>query len=348
MDSANCEGEDMKEKIGEWLQRIRGNPMLLRQLYGITVICGLFLLSFTLKSELESGKYVVDKDGAVVGIERRSLNAYEEYPVHVSIRKNKISIEQDIIISKKSVKELRKKKKADRKTSSQETKQDLELELNHILSEVESSEEKKISLPTELTDGTKIVWEKANTGWKSELGIVGLYFLMVVLLVYRHLAPKKRKKTKEDEELLRGLPRFVNQLVMMMFAGVILSDAFDRICQSYQMIPEKARSEFEAEMVTLYENHSNHVISTAAVLNDFAGKNNVTEMMRISTILIENERRGSDVVESLTRESRFLWEERKIVAAEKGKGIDTKMAGPLGVLLILLIVITMAPAMLAM
>lgn len=348
MDSADCEGEDMKENIRTCLQVVRGNPMLLRQLYGITVICGLFLLTFTLKSGWENGKYVVDKRGEVVGIERRSLNAYEEYPVHVRIRKGKISIEQDIIISKKSVKELRKKTKDDRRTKVKESKQDLELELSHILSDVESSEEKKINLPTELMDGTRIVWEKANTGWKSELGIIGMYILMVVLLLYHHLVPKKRKKTKEDEELLRGLPRFVNQLVMMMYAGVILSDAFDRICQSYRMIPEKARSEFEEAMVTLYENHADHVISTATVLNDFAGKNNVTEMMRISTILIENEKRGSDVVESLTRESRFLWEERKIVAAEKGKGIDTKMAGPLGVLLILLIVITMAPAMLAM
>lgn len=54
------------------------------------------------------------------------------------------------------------------------------------------------------------------------------------------------------------------------------------------------------------------------------------------------------MVESLSRESRFLWEERKIVAAEKGKAIDTKMAGPLGLLLILLIVVTMAPAILVM
>lgn len=348
MDPADCEGEDMKERIKEGIRIVRENPLLLRQLYGITVICGLFLLSFTLKSGLEKGKYIVDKSGGVVGIERRSLNAYEEYPVHVRIRSDKASLEQDIIISKKSVKELRKKNQNSGKKSAKEAKQDLELELSHILTDVESSAEKKITLPTELTDGTKIVWEKADTGWKSELGIVGLYVLIILLLLYHHLGPKKKKKSKNQEGLLRGLPRFVNQLVMMMYAGVILSDAFDRICQSYQLIPENSRSEFEKEMVRLYESHSNHRVSTATVLNDFAGKNNVTEMLRISTILIENEKRGSDVVESLTRESRFLWEERKIVAAEKGKSIDTKMAGPLGVLLILLIIITMAPAMLAM
>ena len=70
--------------------------------------------------------------------------------------------------------------------------------------------------------------------------------------------------------------------------------------------------------------------------------------MRIAVILTENEKRGSDVTENLDRESRYLWENRKITAEERGKMIDTKMAYPLGLLLILLIVITMAPAMLNM
>ena len=39
---------------------------------------------------------------------------------------------------------------------------------------------------------------------------------------------------------------------------------------------------------------------------------------------------------------------RRIIANEKGKSIDTKMAAPLGMLLVLLIGITMAPAILAM
>ena len=65
----------------------------------------------------------------------------------------------------------------------------------------------------------------------------------------------------------------------------------------------------------------------------------------ISDYIIENEKRGSDVIESLERESRYLWDERKTVARECGKSIDTKMSYPLGLLLILLIVITMAPAL---
>ena len=84
------------------------------------------------------------------------------------------------------------------------------------------------------------------------------------------------------------------------------------------------------------------------MINEFAVKHDVKELIRIASILTENEKRGSDVIDSLSRESRYLWDERKTVARESGKMIDTKMAYPLGLLLILLIVITMAPALLGM
>ena len=91
-----------------------------------------------------------------------------------------------------------------------------------------------------------------------------------------------------------------------------------------------------------------HRKSTATLISEYAARHNVKEMVRIATILTENERRGSDVIESLSRESSYLWDDRKIVARESGKMIDMKMSWPLGMLLILLIVITMAPALMSM
>ena len=62
----------------------------------------------------------------------------------------------------------------------------------------------------------------------------------------------------------------------------------------------------------------------------------------------ENEKIGSNIQEKLERESAFLWDIRKVIAREQGKLIDTKMTYPLGLLLVLLIIITMAPAMMSM
>ncbi len=336
----------MKERIQEYLNRIRSDEKMLRQMYLISLISALFLASFTIKSGMESGKYIVNSEGRVVGIERRSLSSYEEYPLKVIVKSKGKSSRRDVVISKKAVQT--KSNDGEEKKTSKLKLQEQELALNQVLAEAEASEEQQIYLPDKLSDGSKLIWQKRTRGQSERDVIIGIYLLLMGMILYRKFAPGKKRNNRNREELLRGIPRFVNQLVMMLHAGVILSDSFDRICQSYLLVPESAQSYFEMEMTKLYLSNQDHQTSTATVLNEYAGMNNAKELLRISTILLENERRGSDVAESLSRESRFLWEERKIVAEEKGKAIDTKMAGPLGILLILLIVITMAPALLAM
>lgn len=336
----------MKERIQEYLNRIRSDEKMLRQMYLISLISALFLASFTIKSGMESGKYIVNSEGRVVGIERRSLSSYEEYPLKVIVKSKGKSSRRDVVISKKAV--HTKSNDGEEKKTSKLKLQEQELALNQVLAEAEASEEQQIYLPDKLSDGSKLIWQKRTRGQSERDVIIGIYLLLMGMILYRKFAPGKKRNNRNREELLRGIPRFVNQLVMMLHAGVILSDSFDRICQSYLLVPESAQSYFEMEMTKLYLSNQDHQTSTATVLNEYAGMNNAKELLRISTILLENERRGSDVAESLSRESRFLWEERKIVAEEKGKAIDTKMAGPLGILLILLIVITMAPALLAM
>ena len=147
---------------------------------------------------------------------------------------------------------------------------------------------------------------------------------------------------------MKGLPRFCNQLFLMMNAGMILSDAFAKICESYARYGEDGMSIFERDLTQLRIINEGTRKSTASMISEYAARHNVKELVRIATILTENERRGSDVIESLSRESKYLWDERKIVARESGRMIDMKMSWPLAMLLILLIVITMAPALLSM
>jgi type II secretory pathway component PulF len=169
-----------------------------------------------------------------------------------------------------------------------------------------------------------------------------MYLVLVALMTFNSLKGDKKSEV-ERNTIMRGLPRFCNQLYLMMNAGLILSDAFDTISTGCESNIE--RSTFENDLISLREATDGHRISTAQVISDYAVKHDVKEMIRIAAILTENEKRGSDVIESLERESRYLWDERKTVARECGKAIDTKMSYPLGLLLIVLIVITMAPAL---
>jgi type II secretory pathway component PulF len=173
--------------------------------------------------------------------------------------------------------------------------------------------------------------------------IIAAVYTGLIALMIAGGGGKDKTADQMRKSILKGLPRFCNQLFLMMNAGLILSDAFDTI--SAGCGTGRNAGAFERDLAELREATDGHRISTAQVINEYAVKHDVKEMIRIAAILTENEKRGSDVVESLERESRYLWEERKTVARECGKAIDTRMSYPLGLLLIVLIVITMAPAL---
>ncbi len=67
--------------------------------------------------------------------------------------------------------------------------------------------------------------------------------------------------------------------------------------------------------------------------------------MRISNILSDNMSKGVDLTEKLTRESEVFGIGRKKNCEEKGRLAETKLTLPLMVFLMVLMVVTVAPAL---
>jgi len=321
------------------------NKKFISGVYAVTLVTALLILALVIKGPEESGKLIADKNGNIVGINRNSMERSERYDLSVKIDDSGEITERDVSITLQpdvrtgSVRE-----------SSDEEKRAAELEaaIDNVVSSIEYSKEKRIRLPSELPDGTALTWSGNTEGPGTVLAVIPLMYLVLVAVMTADALKGDRSEELERKAILRGLPRFCNQLFLMMNAGLILSDAFDNITESYGSCNGRGMSSFEKDLAGLKEATMGHRISTAHVLNEYAVKHDVKELIRIAAILSENEKRGSDVVESLARESRYLWDERKAVAKEYGKAIDTKMSYPLGLLLILLITITMAPALLNM
>ena len=74
----------------------------------------------------------------------------------------------------------------------------------------------------------------------------------------------------------------------------------------------------------------------------------IRELSRLSGILENGQRKGIDLTSKLELESELLWSERKNHAEVKGRAAEVKLSFPLAILLIVLIVITAAPAMMEM
>ena len=321
------------------------NRKLMSGIYALTLVTALLILALVIKGPEESGKLIVDSNGNVTGIHRNSLKRTERYDLSLAINDERETIQRNVTLVLQAISDER---SGTPNLAEDNREAEIEAEIDNLISEIEYSKGKKIRLPSKLHDGTSIMW----TGTERKAGALALMIPLVymVLVVIMVLDAAKEDKTEAEERkaILRGLPRFCNQLYLMMNAGLILSDAFDTITGSYLIRKEQGMSSFERDLASLREETCEHRISTAHVINEYAVKHDVKELIRISAILSENEKRGSDVIESLARESRYLWDERKIVARESGKAIDTKMSYPLGLLLIVLIVITIAPALLNM
>ena len=316
---------------------------LMSGIYAVTLITALLILALVVKGPEESGRLVADRQGNIIGINRRSMDRSERYDLSLEIEDGKEIITRDVILTLQAETDGR----SGIRLSKEESREaELDAAIDNMISSIEYSREKKIRLPSELPDGTAVRWLGARQSTGSVIVIIPLMYVSLVILMAANSIKPDKTAAEERRSIMRGLPRFCNQLYLMMNAGLILSDAFDTISTGYES--NKNCSSFERDLVELRDATDGHRISTAQVINEYAVKHDVKELIRIAAILTENEKRGSDVVESLERESKYLWDERKTVARESGKAIDTKMSYPLGLLLILLIVITMAPALMNM
>lgn len=317
---------------------------LMRGLYALTLISALLVLALVIKGPDKDGTLIADKEGRIIGIQRAKMSSIEHYDLELTVKGEEGDQERDVSLTLQANKNINKNVAS----SGDDKEAALDAGIDRMINEIEYSKSKKIMLPAKLPDGTAIEWRNKPDKPGSGLFTVLPVYVAIAALMIGSRSKEGDTDKSERRSILMGLPRFCNQLFLMMNAGLILSDAFDTITGSYAGFKREDLSFFERELADLNDATDHHRISTAEVINEYAVKHDVKELIRIATILTENEKRGSDVIESLERESRYLWDERKVVARECGKMIDTKMSYPLGLLLIVLIVVTIAPALLNM
>lgn len=316
---------------------------LKKHLVQISIIAFIFLVIILIKPHM-SGKYIVDDKGNVVCIMQRGTEKFAEYNLIANVQRDNKSLSQDVILRKNVDKNNGKEAHG----SSHDIEAEMSASLGIAVSRLEESRSKKIVLPSKLDDGSVVTWsksEKSNRGWMM---IIALYVLIGIAVILDKYDKLRKADIDMRKQILKALPRFTNQLLLMMNSGVILSDAFHKICYGYSMMQVEHQGELERNIIAMTESAELTNRSIPLMFSELAKKYSVKELMRISTVLRENEKRGSNIQEKLERESTFLWDIRKVIAREQGKLIDTKMTYPLGLLLVLLIVITMAPAMMSM
>lgn len=77
-----------------------------------------------------------------------------------------------------------------------------------------------------------------------------------------------------------------------------------------------------------------------------AKESGIRELMRVSNIISDNIKKGVELTGKLQAESEMLWLERKKSCEERGRLAETKLTLPLMIFLMVLMIITVAPALL--
>lgn len=200
-------------------------------------------------------------------------------------------------------------------------------------------------LPKEV-NGLPVTWkeEKEYTCFKVLL----LEIVSFVLLVF---AKKKEKETLiEKQRYKRELqyPEIVNQLLILMEAGMTTRQAWHRIAYQYSEKRKKKlveESEVYAAIVQMDRRLSEGENERSAYEN-FVRQMDSMCYRRLMRLLINNLQKGSkDICQQLGIEAKQSYEQRILLAKKLGEEASTKMLIPMMLMMMVVMAIIMAPAM---
>ena len=97
-------------------------------------------------------------------------------------------------------------------------------------------------------------------------------------------------------------------------------------------------------MVDVLNETDSGVSDIVNVISRKSDEISVSEFSRLAGIIRDNQLQGVDISSKLKNESEILWDLRKKGAEERGRMAETKLTMPLAVLLMVLVLVTAAPA----
>lgn len=206
---------------------------------------------------------------------------------------------------------------------------------------------KTVILPKKTIGGLSLTWSTPRE--------IVYFFIPIMIALFGYYAYRKRyskidKMIKEDREsVARDFPDFLSKLLLLLNAGMVISSALAKIADDYEKRKRTGEERYFYEELCGMQNRirtSNAIL--AVEFSELALKTGRREVMRFSAILSDNIDKGSALAEKLTQESEMLWTMRKKNAEEKGRIAETKLTFPMVLQLLVIILITIAPASMGM
>ncbi len=166
----------------------------------------------------------------------------------------------------------------------------------------------------------------------------------LMAMAYAFYYSGKLSRVVFSEDIDSCLPEFMSRVGLLLGSGMVLQAVFEKMATETGLSGSLLQRDFRR----LYEDAANENVPVITKLREYARTSGSREMIRFVGILAANLDKGTELTEKLSRESEFMWHSAKKQIEEKSKLAETKMAFPMSLMLVVLIVITIAPVMMTL
>ncbi len=208
--------------------------------------------------------------------------------------------------------------------------------------------ENELILPNKTEMGEKLEWIEKEEPKEVVWILIGIILLLFTM--WKQDLEYKQLLKGREQRMRQAYPEFMNELVILVGAGLSLPAAWKRIGQDYQ----SKRGEGD-EINPLYEEvyrESKELdagLSMREILEDFSARVRLKEARRFAVLLVQNMKRGDAFLVSRLKElNQEAWDLRKKQVREKTEEADTKLLLPLMLMLVVILIIVLSPAMITM
>ena len=199
----------------------------------------------------------------------------------------------------------------------------------------------------ERVDGEVLRWYALPEHRGRMLCLMILLAAMLSILA----AGQKREELRRvrEEQLLRAYPEFLSKTQLLLASGLSLRRALERLASDYRR--QKKRTGKNAplgeELLRTWYDMENGMLEQEA-LTRFGERCATAEYRSLALLLAQNQRRGGNrLPQILETEVQAAFEDRKRRARIAGEKASVRLAFPMGMMLVVVLVVIMVPAMLS-
>lgn len=164
--------------------------------------------------------------------------------------------------------------------------------------------------------------------------VAALTIFLAVYIEYN----KTNKITKRQEEITRDFPHILSQMALLVNAGMPLREVLETSAKGRDGI-------LAVEMKNLTDDIKNGIPEYEA-LRSFADRCGTDEVRKLSTLIIQNIRKGSsELAQILLELSGQIWRDRVSHVKEQGEKASAKLLIPIMIIFIGILMMIMVPMM---